>query len=98
MLTLQNKVLLQVGLNRIGTEVARRARQMDMQVWGMQELRGFHPYCQKTFSLKEAHAVLPQADVVCVSVAKGKELHHWIQLEELELMKQGLHPDHSGFQ
>lgn len=89
MMTLQNKVLLQVGLNRIGSEVARRAWQMNMQVWGMQEHRSFHPHCHKTFMLKEVQSILPHADVICVSLAKGKEFHHWLQLEELELMKQG---------
>lgn len=88
MWSLKNKVLLQIGLGRIGTEIARRARQMDLHVWGMKEHASFHPYCHKTFEIKNMHAYLPQADVVSISLARGKEYHNWFQQEELELMKQ----------
>lgn len=89
MWTLQNKVLLQIGLGRAGTEIAKRAREMEMQVWGMQEQKCFHRYSHKTFSIKELHSVLPFADVVSICLTRGKEYQNWFQMEELELMKQG---------
>jgi len=88
MWTLQNKVILQVGLGRVGTEIARRAREMEMRVFGMQAQRSFHRYCNKTFSIKELHEVLPLVDVVCLSLARGREYQNWFKAEELELMKQ----------
>lgn len=87
MWTLKNRLHLQIGLSRIGTEITRRARQFDMRVWGIQETRSFHPHCQKTFSAKEMNSVLPAADVVCICHPRGKIYENWFQAEQLELMK-----------
>lgn len=88
MWTLKNKILLQIGLGKEGAEIARRAQQMEMKVWGMHENRSFHPYCNKNFAFKDLHSLLPSVDVVSLCLARGKEYHHWFQQEELELMKQ----------
>lgn len=88
MWTLKNKILLQIGLGKDGTEIARRAQQLDMKVWGMDENRSFHPHCHKTFSFKDLHSILPLVDVVSLCLARGKEYYHWFQADELELMKQ----------
>lgn len=86
--SLKNKVFLQIGLGNEGTEIARRAKELKMRVWGMHQGRSFHPYCHQTFPLKELQAVLPQADVVCIALPKGKEYYNLFKREELELMKQ----------
>jgi D-2-hydroxyacid dehydrogenase (NADP+) len=89
MLSLKNKVFLQVGLNGVGTEITRRAKQQEMQVWGMQERRSFHPHCHKIVELKQMKALLPEVDVLCLSLSKRKDYHHLLQLEELDLMRPG---------
>lgn len=89
MWTLKDRLLLQVGLGKIGTEIARRARQMDMRVWGAQINKTFHPYCNKTFSMRELYYLLPQADVVSISLPRGAEFENWLKQYDLELMKDG---------
>lgn len=88
MWTLKNKTFLQVGLGKGGTEIARRAHGFEMKVWGTDPHFSFHPYCQKIFPIQELHAVLPQADIVCLSLPKGRGYQRWFQMEELELMKE----------
>lgn len=89
--TLRNRVLLQIGLSKVGTEVARQGHQMGMRVWGMQRERSFHPHCQKVFALSDLHAALPEADVVSICLPRGKHEGHGVMLrkEELQLMKKG---------
>ncbi len=88
MWTLQDKTLLQIGLGRIGTEIARRAQQFDMKVWGMSEKRTFHPHCDKTFSFKDIHSVLPVADIVSIALPPVKEYDNWFGEVEFEQMKE----------
>jgi len=87
MWTLQGRVFLQIGLGKIGSEIAKRAQQMDLRVWGVQEPRSFHPHCNKVFSLGELHSVLPAADVVSVILPQGKQKGPLLKRETLELMK-----------
>ncbi len=71
--TLKNKVLLQIGLRSVGTEIARRARQFDMKVWGMEEKKTFHPHCDKTFDFRDLHSVLSGVDIVSIALPPLKE-------------------------
>jgi D-2-hydroxyacid dehydrogenase (NADP+) len=87
MWTLRDKLLLQIGTGRIGTEIARRARQMGMRVWGVQH-GSFNPYCQKVFSFKDLPSILPLADVVSMSPARGKESREGFKIEPLLDMKE----------
>ncbi len=64
MWTLQNRILLQVGLGEVGSEIVRVGQNLGMKTWGVQQTRTFHPYCDKTFSSLHLHSLLPTADVV----------------------------------
>ncbi len=88
MWTLKKKLLVQIGLDKAGTEIAKHARQMDMRVWGVQSQRSFHPYCHKTFELGDLQTILPEADVVSVNLGRGKKYHQLLKRKELELMKE----------
>lgn len=87
--SLKNKVILQVGLNAAGSEIAKKAKQHQMRVWGMDEKRSFHPHCDKTFDFRQVRDLLPHLDILSLSLPKRKEYHHWLQFEELELIKKG---------
>lgn len=91
--TLSHRTLLQIGLAKAGTEIARQGRQMGMRVLGVQRERTFHPYCQKTYPMTDLHALLPEADVVSICMARGKPFHEShkaiLRQEELQLMKKG---------
>ncbi len=87
MWSLEEKLFLQIGLDKVGTEITRKAHEMKMKVWGVQKERSFHPNCQKTFPMKEMHSILPNADVVCLNLPRAKEYENWFKMPELELMK-----------
>lgn len=89
MMTLDGKVFLQVGLDKIGTEITRRARQFGMKVWGVQKQKTFHPYCNKCLVFNDLKAGLREADVVVLNLPRSNESEVLIGREELESIKHG---------
>ncbi|MBA3957746.1 MAG: D-2-hydroxyacid dehydrogenase [Parachlamydiaceae bacterium] len=87
MWSLPEKVFLQIGLSKAGSEIARRAQGMGMVVWGVQERHSFHPYCEKTFTFEELHNVLPKVDVVSICLQNGEQRVDLLSHDELNLMK-----------
>lgn len=85
---LPNRILLQIGLNKEGTEIARLAKLNGMKVWGMEERRSFHPFCEKSFVMSDLLDVLPKVDVVSICLSKKDEYQDLITKSELEFMKQ----------
>lgn len=88
MWTFKNKIFLQIGFGKAGTEIARRAQQFEMKVWGIDPFYSFYPHCHKIFPMQELYSVLPQADVVSLTLPKGREYYQWFGGELLELMKE----------
>lgn len=88
MWTLQGRTFLQIGLGSIGMEITRLAKDLEMQVYGVQEHISFHPYCKRVFSYAELDRVLPSADIVCIALPRGHQKEHWFKREEMELMKE----------
>jgi phosphoglycerate dehydrogenase-like enzyme len=87
MWTLKGRTLIQVGLGRIGTEIARRAKELGMTVWGVEEKKNFHPHCNKTFAFKDLHAVLPAADIVSLALPTKNNFEKWFGRVEIEKMR-----------
>lgn len=85
---LEGKQFLQIGLGQVGTEIARRAKGMGMNVTGVEIKKTFHPYCQKTFDLRDLHQLLPQADVVSLALPLSSDYQNLMSAKELELMKE----------
>ncbi len=88
MWTLQGKLFLQIGLRSAGAEIARQAKSFGMKVAGVEERRSFHPHCQTTYSMDQLHEVLPQADIVSLSLPISKDYENWFTNKEMELMKE----------
>jgi len=88
MWTLEGKVLLQIGLDSTGSEIAKRAKRSGMKVYGIQKKHSFHPHCDKILSTKELHSVLPAADVVVLALPKSRNYFSWFTEAELALMKE----------
>jgi D-2-hydroxyacid dehydrogenase (NADP+) len=88
MWTLKKRIFIQIGLGKVGTEIARRAQQMDMEVWGVSETRSFHPYCRKVFALDEMEEILPAGDVVCIALPRPKQKGILFGKQEIKQMKQ----------
>lgn len=85
--TLKDKILLQIGLGSIGTEIAKRAVQFNMKVWGLDIKKNFHPYCEKTFDFRDLHSVLPAVDIISIALPPTKEYDHRFGAAEFEQMK-----------
>lgn len=87
MWSLQDRTLLQVGLDKRGSEIARRCREMNMRVYGAEKKRSFHPYCHETLSYQDLEGFLPIADVVCLCLPNKPSWTHWFGSKEFNLMK-----------
>lgn len=87
MWSLQDRTLLQIGLDKRGTEIARRCRQMNMRIYGAGEHKTFHPYCHKTISYDDIYDALPDADVVCICLPNEGEWAGRFGRNEFERMK-----------
>lgn len=86
--SLQQRTFLQIGLGSTGTEIARMAQGLNLQVWGVQPHPSFHPYCDKTIATDEILSVLPLVDIVCLSLPERKTSKHFLTFNELKLMKE----------
>lgn len=88
MWALKGKIFLQIGLNQAGLEIAKQAAHLGMKVWGVDKLLTMHPYCEKNFALSDLHSLLPEADIVSLTIPQGIDpLDCRIGNLELNLMK-----------
>ena len=86
---LKGKRLLQIGLGLYGSEIAKRAKQMGVKVWGVRRQPSFHPHCEKVFGERDIHSLLPATDIVCLNLPRGKHYTTVFGKDEFELMKEG---------
>jgi len=89
MWTLKGKKFIQIGLGKVGTEIARRAQQLEMKVWGVQEKRSFHRHCHQVFSMDDLHDVLPSGDVICLALPRPQQKGTLLGKREIKMMKDG---------
>ena len=86
--TLDGKRLLILGFGEIGVTLARLARSFDMQVTGLGRYRrsqdGF-----EVFGRPDLERVLPQADILAITLPGGRETLHMIGESQLSLLPPG---------
>lgn len=85
---LEKRLLLQVGLGTVGTAISELAQNFGLKVWGISQQRSFHPFCHKSFSPKELHALLPVADIVSLCLPKDQSYNNFFKKQQIELMKE----------
>lgn len=88
-LTLANKTFLQIGTQKIGTEIAKQASHFGMNVIGLDEKKSFQPYFRHIDNLEAASSYLPNADVVCMTLPSTKRNLQWLSREKIALLKKG---------
>src|SRR5947209_7877496 len=85
---LNGKTAVVVGVGGIGTQIAVRANAFGMTVIGVDpEDKPFVPFLQRVVKPDEFDDVIPQADVVFLSVPDTHKSHKMIGPHEFELMK-----------
>ncbi len=87
---LNGKILLIVGYGSIGREVAKRARSLDMRVWGVTRSgEGDRTHAERIFSAAKLPDALPDADYLLISAPETLETKHLIGTAQIARMKQG---------
>jgi D-2-hydroxyacid dehydrogenase (NADP+) len=85
---LNGKTAVVVGVGGIGTQIAVRANAFGMTVIGVDpEDKPFLPFLQRVVKPDEFDDVIPQADVVFLSVPDTPKSHKMMGPHEFELMK-----------
>ncbi|MCB1119034.1 MAG: D-2-hydroxyacid dehydrogenase [Chlamydiia bacterium] len=85
--TLKGKTLLQVGLEKEGTEIAKKGSEWGLHVIGAERRPTFHPHCKETHSLADLPTLLPEADIVSLCLPRDKTLTNLFGKEEFQKMK-----------
>jgi phosphoglycerate dehydrogenase-like enzyme len=85
---LNGKTAVVVGVGGIGTQIAVRANAFGMSVIGVDtEDKPFLPFLKKVVKPDQFDDVLPQADVVFISVPDTPKSHKMMGTHQFELMK-----------
>jgi D-3-phosphoglycerate dehydrogenase / 2-oxoglutarate reductase len=87
---LYNKTLGIIGLGRIGSEVARRAKGFAMRVIAYDPFISAEVASRIGVELADLDEVFRQADFLTVHVPLGPDTHHMINRETIALMKRGV--------
>lgn len=81
--------VLVIGFGDIGNEFARRAKAMGARIIGIRRRRDQKPdYVDELHTMDRLEALLPQADVVSLSIPASPETYHLMDEKRLALMKQ----------
>jgi len=87
---LNGRVLLIVGYGSIGREVAKRAKALDMRVWGVTRSgQADRAHAEKIFAAPQLHEALPDADYVLIAAPETAETKHLIGAVQIAKMKHG---------
>jgi D-2-hydroxyacid dehydrogenase (NADP+) len=87
---LNGQLLLIIGYGSIGREVAKRARALDMRVWGVTRSgKGDTTDAEKLVPVSQLEEVLPQADYVVLAAPETPETRTLINASLISKIKRG---------
>jgi len=87
---LNGKVLLIVGYGSIGREVAKRAKALEMRVWGVTRSgKGDRAHAEKILAASQLEEALPDAGYVLIAAPETAETKHLIGAVQIARMKRG---------
>lgn len=87
MWTLRGRKFLQIGLQKVGSEIARQAKLQDMHVIGLSDKKSFHAHCHTTGTYHDADHYLREADVVCLALPATSGFLRWMDRNRIEKIK-----------
>jgi len=83
------KTLLIIGVGKIGGDIARWAKSMDMTVLGIRRTGGRNRYVDEMHTTDKLRKLLPRADFVLVAAPLTRETEGLMGKKELDLLKPG---------
>jgi phosphoglycerate dehydrogenase-like enzyme len=83
----RGKTVAIIGVGAMGGAAAVRAKQLGLRVLGVRRSRRPHPHVDAMYGPADLSRVLPQADIVLVTVPLTSETRHLIGKRELDLMR-----------
>lgn len=86
---LSGKTVCILGCGSIGSECARRFSAFDCGVIGVATARRSQPFFEEVVALEDLDAVLPQADVVVVTLPLTEKTRHLLDEKRFARMKHG---------
>lgn len=89
LLELYGKSVLIVGCGDVGTECAKRFGAFGCRVLGVNRTMKSNPFFEAIRPLAELDILLPEADVVVLTIGLSDETRHLMNAERLSLMKPG---------
>lgn len=89
LLELAGKTVCVIGCGSVGTECAKRFEAFGCRVLGVNIRPRASRHFERVFSLEELDAVLPEADVVVLTVPLAEETKHLMNARRFARMKQG---------
>ncbi len=87
MWTLRGKTFLQIGMQKVGGEIARQAHLQGMEVIGLGEKKTFHPHCGVVGQIDETVKFIDEADVVCLALPTSKRYMKWFNADKIGRLK-----------
>ena len=89
LLELSGKTVLILGCGSVGTECAKRFRAFGCKVLGLNRTVRENPAFDEIRPLDELNSVLPEADVMILTLGLSAETQHLMNAERLALLKPG---------
>lgn len=89
LLELWNKQVAIVGCGNIGQECAKRFAAFDTHITGVDIFTADLPGFEKMIHISQLYEILPQSDVVVLTLPLTPETHHLFSAEAFEKMKPG---------
>ncbi len=88
--TISSSKVLSVGMGDIGSNFARKMNALGAEVYGVR--RGVHEtpdYCKAMYTMENMDEILPECDVVALSLPETEETIHLFDENRLRKMKKG---------
>ncbi len=89
LLELSGKNVLIVGCGSVGSACAKRFAAFDATVWGADVVSDKKTYFEAVYSMDELYAILPQADIVVLTLPLTKETEHLFSARAFDAMREG---------
>ncbi len=84
----KEKSFLQVGLGVLGSEIAKKVSEAGFKVTGVSDPASFHPCCEVTHPTSALKELLPQFDIVSLTMPRDHSYEPWFSSELLSLLKE----------